>query len=181
MDNNVIFKSSLFGFDKKEVIDYIALLCKKTAENVAELNELQEEIEKYKQENKSLLANNEKLIYDNSALVKNIDDEKKKSNELAEKIAALEEKVAEINEIEGAEEKANQLMMDSLRYSESCIKKAREVTASINLSTKNKLDKAKNCLDGVSVDFKTLTGKLQDSISEISDKLSNLSSGLDEE
>ena len=181
MDNNVIFKSSTFGFDKKEVIKYISSICEKNAENIAELNRLQTEIEKYKQENEHYKADNEKLFDDNKALVKSIEDEKKKNDALLSRIEQLEEQVDAFDEIEGAEEKANQLMMDSLRYSESCIKKAREVTASINSSTKNKLDKAKVCLNGVSDDFKALTGKLQSSIDEISHRLSDLSNGLDQE
>ncbi len=180
MDNNIIFKSSTFGFDKKEVINYISLISEKNAEKIAELNKLQTEIERYRQENERLKADNEKLFDDNKSLVKSIEDEKKKSDALNERIAELEEVIENFNEIEGAEEKANKLMMDSLRYSESCIKKAREVTASINMTTKNKIDQAKTCLNGVSDDFKTLSGKLQDSITEISDKLSDLSSGLEE-
>lgn len=180
MDNNIIFKSSAFGFDKKEVINYISELSQKNAENIAEINKLRTEIERYKQENEKLRADNEKLFDDNKSLVKSVDSDKEVIDSLKGRIAELEEKVSAFDDIEGAEEKANQLIMDSLKYSEACIKKAREVTTSMNVSTKNKIDRAKNCLNGVSDDFKLLSGKLQLSISEIADKLSDLSNGLDE-
>ncbi len=180
MEDNVIFKTSVFGFDKKEVIEFLTLMCERNAETIDSVNKLQAELEGCKQENEKLRADNEKLFDDNRALKKSEDDLKNTIDALNAKVNELEERTAAFDEIEGAEEKANQLMMDSLRYSESCIKKAREVTASINLSTKTKIDKAKSCLNGVSDDFKNLTGKLQDSISEISEKLADLSSGLEE-
>ncbi len=180
MEENVIFKSATFGFDKKEVMNYIASLCEKNAENISKINELQSEIEKCKQENKNLCADNAKLFDDNKALAKCVEESKKTTEALNAKITDLEEKMSKFNEIEGAEEKANLLMMDSLKYSEACIKNARKVSASLNLSTKNKIDKAKSCLNTVSDDFKSLTDRLESSISEISARLEVLSDGLDE-
>ena len=43
-----------------------------------------------------------------------------------------------------------------------------------------KIDKAKNCLNTVSSDFKSLTGQLEQSITEISQRLAELSKGLDD-
>ncbi len=173
MEGNVIFKTSTRGFNKKEVMEYIASLSEINASNVAALKRLQGENERNAGKIDFLSDENQKLSDDKKALEAEID-------ELKKTISGLNEKLSKIDEIEGAEAKANKLMMDSLRYSESCIKNARKVTASINLSTKKKITKAKDCLDTVSGDFKSLTDQIEVSIAEISERLANLSDGLDE-
>ena len=180
MHENVIFRSAAFGFDKREVMDYIAALCERNAETVRRLNAANEKIEKCKHENENSLEDNKKLREENKSLAEEIEGHKKTIEELNQRISELSEKTSRYDEIEGAEEKANQLMMDSLRYSESCIKNAQRVSESINISTKNKIDKAKSCLNTVSSDFKSLTGQLEQSITEISQRLAELSKGLDD-
>ncbi len=180
MEGNVIFKTSTRGFNKKEVMEYIASLCEINASNVSALKRMQSEVQEIKSEKEELIIENQKLAEENKMFAELIEDSKKVIDELNAKIAELDEKASKVNEIEGAEEKANKLMMDSLRYSESCIKNARKVTASINLSTKKKISKAKDCLDTVSDDFKSLTDQIEMSISEISQRLANLSDGLEE-
>ncbi len=179
MQNNVIFKSSTFGFDKKEVMNYIASLCERNAENVKQLNLARNELQNFAQENEKLKRDNVLLFEDNKVLNQSVQDLKSTIETLQKEVAELNEINAKIAEIEAAEEKANKLMMDSLKYSESCINNARQVSASISLSTKNKIDKAKTCLNTVSDDFRTLSSKLEISISEISDRLSALSDGLE--
>ncbi len=180
MQDNIIFKSSAFGFDKKEVMAYIASLCEKNAATNDALNTANSEISKYKQDYLDSYCEQKKLSEEVAALKTEIENYKKTIENLNSQIAELQEKSAKYDEIEGAEEKANKLMMDSLRYSESCIKNAQRVSESINISTKNKIDKAKNCLNTVSVDFKSLSGQLELSIAEISDRLAKLSKGLDD-
>lgn len=180
MEGNVIFKTSTRGFNKKEVMEYIASLCEINASNVSALKRMQSEVQKCKIEKEELSIENQRLADENKKLSEILEESKKIIDELNAKIAELSERTSKIDEIEGAEEKANKLMMDSLRYSESCIKNARKVTASINLSTKKKISKAKDCLDMVSGDFKSLTDQIEVSISEISQRLANLSDGLEE-
>ncbi len=180
MQENIIFKSSAFGFDKKEVMAYIASLCEKNAAINGELDAANFEISKCKQDYLDVCDDKERLSAEIDSLKNEITECKKTIANLNAIIAELNEKSAKYDEIEGAEEKANKLMMDSLRYSESCIKNAQRVSESINISTKNKIDKAKNCLNTVSVDFKSLTGQLELSIAEISDRLAQLSKGLED-
>lgn len=180
MQDNIVFKSSAFGFDKKEVMAYIASLCEKNAATYSELDVAKSEVLKYKQEYSDVCSEKESLSSEIDSLKSEIEEYKKTISNLNSVIAELNEKGAKYDEIEGAEEKANKLMMDSLRYSESCIKNAQRVSESINISTKNKIDKAKNCLNTVSVDFKSLTGQLEVSIAEISDRLAKLSKGLED-
>lgn len=180
MEGNVVFKTSTRGFNKKQVMEYIASLCEINASNVSALKRMQSEVQSFKSENEKMCDENLKLADENKALAEKVEESKKIIDELNAKIAELSDKASKVDEIEGAEEKANKLMMDSLRYSESCIKNARKVTASINLSTKKKISKAKDCLDTVSGDFKSLTDQIELSISEISQRLANLSDGLEE-
>ncbi|MBQ7957382.1 MAG: hypothetical protein IJ279_05030 [Clostridia bacterium] len=180
MHDNVIFRSAAFGFDKREVMEYISSICEVNAENIRRLNGANAEIAKCRQESENFRNENAELVAKNKALEEEIAENQKLIESLNEKITELTEKAEKVNEIEGAEEKANQLMMDSLRYSESCIKNAQRVSESLNISTKNKIDKAKSCLNTVSSDFKSLTGQLEQSISEISQRLAELSKGLDD-
>lgn len=173
MEGNVIFKTSTRGFNKKEVMEYISSLCEINASNVSALKRMQSEVQKIKSEKEELNVENKKLA-------EMVEESQKTIKELNAKIEELSEKALKVNEIEGAEEKANKLMMDSLRYSESCIKNARKVTSSINLSAKKKITKAKDCIDTVSGDFKSLTEQIEMSISEISQRLANLSDGLED-
>ena len=180
MQENIIFKSSAFGFDKKEVMAYIASLCEKNAATYDALKVANSEISKYKQDYLDVYCEKKKISEEIDSLKNEIEEYKKTIENLNAQITELTEKSAKYDEIESAEEKANKLMMDSLRYSESCIKNAQKVSESINISTKNKIDKAKNCLNTVSVDFKSLTGQLELSIAEILDRLAKLSKGLDD-
>ena len=180
MQENVIFKTSAFGFDKREVMAYIASLCERNASTVERINSLNSENQKIKQEKDNFEEDNKKLSDEVEMLKNEIEEYKKTINSLNVRIDELAEKSSKMDEIEGAEEKANRLMMDSLRYSESCIKNAQKVSESINISTKNKIDKAKSCLNTVSSDFKSLTGQLESSIAEISERLATLSKGLDD-
>ena len=180
MQENIIFKRASFGFDKKEVMAYIASLCEKNAGINAELENANSEILKYKKDYIDACNEMKRLSDEVSFLKTEIEDYKQTIENFSAEIAELSEKNAKIDEIEGAEEKANKLMMDSLRYSESCIKNAQRVSESINISTKNKINKAKNCLNTVSDDFKNITGQLELSIAEISDRLAKLSKGLDD-
>lgn len=179
MHDNVIFRTAAFGFDKREVMEYIASICEVNAENIRRLNGANAEIAKCRQESENFRDENSELLEKNKALEEEIVEKEKLIESLNDKIAELAEKAEKLNGIEGAEEKANQLMMDSLRYSESCIRNAQRVSESLNISTKNKIDKAKNCLNTVSSDFKSLTGQLEQSITEISQRLAELSKGLD--
>ncbi len=180
MEGNVIFKTSTRGFNKKEVMEYIASLCEINAANVETLKKAKADVQKLLDENEALRAVNTKLSEDNTNLTNSLSDANQKIEELNNELSELNEKASKVDDIEGAEEKANKLMMDSLRYSESCIKNARKVTASINISTKKKINKAKDCLDTVSGDFKSLTDQIELSISEISERLANLSNGLED-
>ncbi len=180
MEGNVIFKTSTRGFNKKEVMEYIASICEINAVNVDALKKARADAEKLFNENEGLRIANNKLSEENAALTGSLAEANKLIDELKEKLSDLDEKASKVDDIEGAEEKANKLMMDSLRYSESCIKNARKVTASINMSTKKKINKAKDCLNTVSGDFKSLTDQIELSISEISERLANLSNGLDD-
>ena len=180
MEGNVIFKTSTRGFNKKEVMEYIASICEINAVNVDALKKARADAENLFNENEGLRIANNKLSEENAALTGSLAEANKLIDELKEKLSDLDEKASKVDDIEGAEEKANKLMMDSLRYSESCIKNARKVTASINMSTKKKINKAKDCLNTVSGDFKSLTDQIELSISEISERLANLSNGLDD-
>ncbi len=180
MEDNVIFKSSAFGFDKKDVINYIAEMSEKSAERAEENERFRRENEALTDENVGLRLENSKLANKNSELLKTIEELNSTVASLNAHIEELNAKVEKINDIEGAEEKVNRLMMDSLRYSESCIQNARKVSASINMSTKTKIDKAKDSIDAVSGDFKNLTEQIELSIATISDRLARLSSGFDE-
>lgn len=181
MEENVIFKSSAFGFDKKEVINYIADISAKNAEKNAENERLCRENSVLSGEIESLRAENVKLSEEKVSLLKTIEELSSTISSLNVRIEELNAKAEKIDDIEGAEEKVNRLMMDSLRYSESCIQNARKVSASINMATKTKIDKAKDSLDAVSGDFKNLTEQIEVSIATISDRLARLSSGFDEE
>lgn len=180
MHDNVIFRSAAFGFDKREVMEYIASICEVNAENIRRLNGANAEIAKCNQGCEKLRNEYAELLKKTNTLEEEIAEKQKLIDSLNEQISELSIKAAKVNEIEGAEEKANQLMMDSLRYSESCIKNAQRVSESLNISTKNKIDKAKNCLNTVSSDFRSLTGQLEQSITEISQRLAELSKGLDD-
>ena len=180
MESNVIFKTSMRGFDKKEVMAYISRICEINAVNVDTLEKVTADARKLFDDVEALRLANEKLSEENSKLSNLLSDANKKIEELNCALSEEKERASKVKDIEGAEEKANKLMMDSLRYSESCIKNARKVTASINMSTKKKINKAKDCLDTVSDDFKSLTDQIELSISEISERLSNLSNGLED-
>ncbi len=181
MEENVIFKSSAFGFDKKEVISYIAEISANNAEKTGMIDKLRRENASLTSETESLRSENAKLSEEKAALAKTVEELSSTIDALNSSIEELNKKVDKIDDIEGAEEKANRLMMDSLRYSESCIQNARKVSASISMSTKTKIDKAKDSLDSVSDDFKNLTEQIEVSIATISDRLARLSSGFDEE
>ena len=181
MEENIIFKSSAFGFDKKEVINYIAELSAQNAENAEENQRLRGENATLSDEILSVRLENGKLVNEKAELSKTIEELNSTIASLNSRIEELNAKAEKIDDIEGAEEKINKLMMDSLRYSESCIQNARKVSASINMSTKTKIDKAKDSLDAVSGDFKNLTEQIEVSIATISDRLARLSSGFDEE
>lgn len=181
MEENIIFKSSAFGFDKKEVINYISELSAKNAENAEENQRLRSENTALADEILGVRSENGKLINEKAELAKTIEELSSTITTLNSRIEELNAKAEKIDDIEGAEEKINKLMMDSLRYSESCIQNARKVSASINMSTKTKIDKAKDSLDAVSGDFKNLTEQIEVSIATISDRLARLSSGFDEE
>ncbi len=181
MEENVIFKSSAFGFKKKAVINYITELSGKNAEKNEENERLRRENSTLASEIESLHAENEKLAEEKASLSKTAEELSATIESLNSRIEELSAKAEKIDDIEGAEEKINRLMMDSLRYSESCIQNARKVSASINMSTKTKIDKAKDSLDSVSGDFKNLTEQIEVSIATISDRLARLSSGFDEE
>lgn len=180
MEGNVIFKTSMRGFDKKEVMSYISRICEINAANVDALERVTKDAKKLFDDVEILRSANNKLSEENEKLEKSLADANKMIDELNGKLTELNERATKVDDIEGAEEKANKLMMDSLRYSESCIKNARKVSASINMSTKKKINKAKDCLDTVSGDFKSLTDQIELSISEISERLSNLSNGLED-
>lgn len=180
MEGNVIFKTSTRGFNKKEVMEYIASICEINAVNVDALKKTRADAEKLFNENDALRIVNNKLSEENATLASSLAEANQKIEELNRKLSEFNEIASKVDDIEGAEEKANKLMMDSLRYSESCIKNARKVTASINMSTKKKINKAKDCLNTVSGDFKSLTDQIELSISEISERLANLSNGLDD-
>ncbi len=181
MEENIIFKSSAFGFDKKEVINYIAELSAQNAENAEENQRLRSENAALSDEILSVRLENGKLVNEKAELSKTIEELNSTIASLNSRIEELNTKAEKIDDLEGAEEKINKLMMDSLRYSESCIQNARKVSASINMSTKTKIDKAKDSLDAVSGDFKNLTEQIEVSIATISDRLARLSSGFDEE
>ncbi len=181
MEENIIFKSSAFGFDKKEVINYIAELSAKNAENAEENKRLRSENAVLSDEMLGVRLENGKLVNEKAELSKTIEELSSTISSLNLQIEELSAKVEKIDDFESAEEKINKLMMDSLRYSESCIQNARKVSASINMSTKTKIDKAKDSLDAVSGDFKNLTEQIEVSIATISDRLARLSSGFDEE
>lgn len=174
MEENVIFKTSAFGFDKKEVISYLAEISANNAEKSSM-------IDKLRRENDSLSNEIETLKSEKDALQKTVEDLNSTITALNETVEELKKKAEKIDDIEGAEEKANRLMMDSLRYSESCIQNARKVSASISMSTKTKINKAKDSLDAVSDDFKNLTEQIEVSITTLSDRLARLSSGFDDE
>ena len=187
MEGNIIFKTSMRGFDKKEVMAYIAEICQINAMNVDALERVTADAKNLFDEVETLRLANAELVKQNSDLTNSLSEANDKIDELNEEISKLNGELSDLNnkaskvdDIEGAEVKANKLMMDSLRYSESCIKNARKVTASINMSTKKKINKAKDCLNTVSGDFKSLTDQIELSISEISERLANLSDGLDE-
>ncbi|MBE6782393.1 MAG: hypothetical protein E7536_00070 [Ruminococcaceae bacterium] len=180
MQNNVVFKTSSFGFNKREVMEYIASLCEQNAATLERLSSADAENAKCIKEKDEMAVKNSNLMEENNALLREIAEYKSTIESLNKRIDELVKKTSKFDEIEGAEEKANRLMMDSLRYSESCIKNAQLVSESINISTKNKIDKAKTCLNTVSSDFKTLTSQIEVSISEISDRLAVLSKGLDD-
>lgn len=179
MQDNIVFKTSSFGFNKREVMEYIASLCEQNAATLERLTSADAKIAKCNKEKEEIAIKNSNLAEENSALLKEIAEYKSVIENLNKRIEELTTKTSKFDEIEGAEEKANKLMMDSLRYSESCIKNAQLVSESINISTKNKIDKAKTCLNTVSNDFKSLTGQIELSISEISERLATLSKGLD--
>lgn len=181
MEENIIFKSSAFGFDKKEVINYISEISAKNAEKTAAIEQLSHENSVLVSEAETLRSENIRLSEEKTALNKVVEELTATIASLNSHIEELNKKAEKIDDIEGAEEKANRLMMDSLRYSESCIQNARRVSASINMSTKTKIDKAKDSLDSVSGDFKNLTEQIEVSIATISDRLARLSSGFDEE
>lgn len=181
MEENIIFKSSAFGFDKKEVINYIAELSARNAEIAEENQRLRSENAKFSDEMVAIRMENEKLLNEKEAFSKTIDELSKTIASLNSRIEELNAKVEKIDDLESAEEKINKLMTDSLRYSESCIQNARKVSASINMSTKAKIDKAKDSLDSLLVDFKSLTEQVEVSIATISDRLVRLSSGFDED
>ncbi len=180
MEGNVIFKTSMRGFDKKEVMAYISRICEINATNVDALERVTKDAKNLFDDVENLRSVNQKLTEENACLSNSLADANKKIEELNRMLDELNERASKVDDIEGAEEKANKLMMDSLRYSESCIKNARKVTASINMSTKKKINKAKDCLNTVSGDFKSLTDQIELSISEISERLSNLSNGLED-
>ncbi len=180
MEENVVFKTSAFGFDKKSVIDYIADLSTKSAEKNNEISRISNLNAVLSSENESLKNENSKLASANSELMKTVEELTKTISSLNSHIDDLNIKVSKIDDIEGAEEKANRLMMDSLRYAESCIQNARKVSASINMSAKTRIIRTKDSVDSVSDDFKALTEHIEASIATISDRLAKLSSGLDD-
>lgn len=181
MEENVVFKTSAFGFDKKSVINYIADLSVKSAEKTDEISRITELNASLSRENESLKNENSKLMSANSDLLSTVEELTKTISSLNTHIDELNVKVSKIDDIEGAEEKANRLMMDSLRYAESCIQNARKVSASISMSTKTKIIRAKDSVDSVSDDFKALTEHIEASIAAISERLGKLSNGLDED
>lgn len=181
MEENIVFKSSAFGFDKKEVINYIAELSAKSAEISEENQRLRSDNAKLSDEMVAIRLENGKLVNEKDELSKTIDELSSTIDSLNSRIEELNAKVEKIDDLESAEEKINKLMTDSLRYSESCIQNARKVSASINMSTKAKIDKAKDSLDSLLIDFKSLTEQVDVSIATISDRLARLSSGFDEE
>ena len=97
MEGNIIFKTSMRGFDKKEVMAYIAEICEINAMNVDALERVTTDAKKLLDEVETLRIENAELIEENTRLTSSLSIANDKIDELNNEVTGLNTEVAELN------------------------------------------------------------------------------------
>ena len=189
MDNERIFKNQLFGFDKKDVLDYIDATNRTAMEAEQNLNN---RVNALSEERQSLRNQLDEFETKMQLLEKRIEDEKNVIDQLTGKVSELNDIIRQKNDIidrknrefemELAEKKrlrnaAFELEEKSKKYDEVATRIG-NVMLEAEKNAVTIIDKAKNKAESLDLDTKTAAETFDNDLDELKKNISDLKTSL---
>ncbi len=189
MDNERIFKSQLFGFDKKDVLDYIDATNKTAMEAEQNLNN---RVNALTEERQSLRTQLDEFESKMQQLEKRIEDEKNVIDQLTGRVSELNDIIRQKNDIidrknrefemELAEKKrlrnaAIELEEKSKKYDEVATRIG-NVMLEAEKNAGDIIDRAKNKAESLDIDTKTAAETFDSDLDELKKNISDLKTSL---
>ena len=189
MDNERIFKNQLFGFDKKDVLDYIDATNRTAMEAEQNLNN---RVNALSEERQSLRTQLDEFETKMQLLEKRIEDEKNVIDQLTGKVSELNDIIRQKNDIidrknrefemELAEKKrlrnaAFELEEKSKKYDEVATRIG-NVMLEAEKNAVTIIDRAKNKAESLDLDTKTAAETFDNDLDELKKNISDLKTSL---